>query len=201
MDFTIAFASRKVLEFYEDEHIYLVNGVIVPSVSQVLDYKFGHRYDGVSPAVLSRAAGRGTKVHESIERFCKDGVDDGSDEVRNFRFLQDKYGFHVHACELPVIIDYDGLTIAGRFDLQIVMDGQYGGADIKCVSAVDKERTAYQLNLYRLGVKQCYGVDWKFLKAIQLKGDVRKVYDLPIVEDEIKEYLKEYKERQNERMY
>lgn len=194
MDFAIAFRQGKLLEFYEDEHIYLVDGVIVPSVSQVLDYKFGHKYDSVSPAVLNRAAERGTKVHEAIERFCKDGVDDGSKELRNFRFLQDKYGFHVHASELPVIIEYDGLTIAGRFDLQLVIDGQYGGADVKCVSSLDKERTAYQLNLYRLGVKQCYGVDWKFLKAIHLKDDVRRIVDLPIDEEMIKEYLKEYKD-------
>lgn len=194
MDFLIAFASRKVLEFYEDEHIYLVDGVIVPSVSQVLDYKFGHKYDSVSPAVLNRAAERGTKVHEAIEKFCKDGVDDGSKELRNFRFLLDKYGYRVHASELPVIIEYDGLTIAGRFDLQLATGSQCGGADIKCVSALDKERTAYQLNLYRLGVKQCYGVDWKFLKAIHLKDDVRKIVDLPIDEDMIKEYLKEYKD-------
>ena len=159
MDFAVAFNGRRLLEFYEDEHIYLVDGVIVPSVSQVLDYKFGHKYDCVSPAVLKRAAGRGTKVHEAIERFCKDGEDDGSKEVRNFRFLQDKHGFHVLASEMPVIIDYEGLTVAGRFDLQIMIDGEYGGADIKCVSALDKERTAYQLNLYRLGVKQCYGVE------------------------------------------
>lgn len=194
MDFTIAFNGHRILEFFEDEHIYLVDGVIVPSVSQVLDYKFGHKYDSVDPAVLKRAAGRGTKVHEAIERFCKEGIDDGSNEVRNFRFLQDKYGFHVHASELPVIIEYDGLTIAGRFDLQLVIDGRYGGADIKCVSSLDKERTAYQLNLYRLGVKQCYGVDWKFLKAIHLKDDVRKIVDLPIEEEMIKGYLKEYKD-------
>lgn len=198
MDFTIEFASRKVLEFYEEGHIYLVDGVIVPSVSEVLDFKFGHKYDSVDPAVLKRAAGRGTKVHEAIERFCKDGEDDGSKEVRNFRFLQDKYGFHVFASELPVIIEYDGLTIAGRFDLQISIDGEYGGADVKCVSSLDKERTAYQLNLYRLGVKQCYGVDWKFLKAIHLKDDVRKIVDLPIDEELIKNYLREYKEKQDE---
>lgn len=195
MDFTIAFNGHRILEFFEDEHIYLVDGVIVPSVSQVLDYKFGHKYDSVSPAVLNRAAERGTKVHEAIEHFCKDGVDDGSKELRNFRFLQYKYGFHVHASELPVIIEHDGLTIAGRFDLQLVINGEYGGADIKCVSALDKERTAYQLNLYRLGVKQCYGVDWKFLKAIHLKGDIRKIVDLPIEEELIKDYLKEYKEK------
>lgn len=198
MDFMIAFASRKVLEFYEDEHIYLVDGVIVPSVSQVLDYKFGHKYDSVSPAVLNRAAERGTKVHEAIERYCKDGIDDGSKELRNFRFLQDRYVFRVHASELPVIIEYEGLIVAGRFDMQIVMDGQYGGADIKCVSSLDKERTAYQLNLYRIGVKQCYGTDWKFLKAIHLKDDIRKIVDLPIAEEEAKALLKEYKEKQNE---
>lgn len=194
MDFTIAFNGHRILEFFEDEHIYLVDGVIVPSVSQVLDYKFGHKYDSVAPAVLKRAAGRGTKVHEAIERFCKNGEDDGSQEVRNFRFLQDKCGFRVDASEMPVIINYDGLTIAGRFDLQLVINGEYGGADIKCVSALDKERTAYQLNLYRLGVKQCYGIDWKFLKAIHLRGDVRKIVDLPIEEELIKDYLKEYKE-------
>ena len=200
MDFTIEFASRKVLEFYEEDHIYLVDGIIVPSVSQILDFRFGHKYDAVSPAVLARAAERGTGVHASIERFCKEGIDDGSKELRNFKFLQGKYGFHVQASELPVIIEYDGLIAAGRFDLQIVMDGQYGGADVKSVSALDKERTAYQLNLYRIGVKQCYGTEWKFLKAIHLKDDVRKIVDLPIAEDEAKKLLKEYKEKQDELM-
>lgn len=194
MDFSIAFSGGRLLEFYEDEHIYLVDGIIVPSVSQVIQFKYGCKYDSVDPAVLKRAAGRGTKVHEAVERFCKHGEDDGSEEVKNFRFLQDKNGFRVLGNEIPVLIDYDGITVAGRLDAVITKDGKQGGADIKSTSAFDKERTALQLNLYRIGYRQCYGVEWEFLAGIHLKGDTRRYIDLPINEEYAKQCLKEFKE-------
>ena len=193
MDWAIALNGR-CLEYYEKEHIYLVDGVIVPSVTQVVDYEFGHKYDAVSPAVLKRAAERGTRVHEAIEKYCKTGVEEPLAEVHNFKWLQSKLGFEVVANELPVLIDYEGITIAGRLEMVVKMNGHLGGVDIKSTSTLDKGRTALQLNLYRIGFKQCYGEDWRFIMAMHLKDDTRKMVSLPINLNYTEDLLRGYKE-------
>ena len=80
-----------VLEYFDDTHEYLVDGVLVPSITQILKIKFGNKYDGVSQKVLNRAAEKGNEVHEAIERYCKTGESSDLKEVKNFKFLQKQY--------------------------------------------------------------------------------------------------------------
>lgn len=186
--------NGKELEFIEDEHIYLVDGVIVPSVTQILSYRFGGKYSCVSPAVLQRAAEKGTLVHEAIEMYCKTGEEIELPELRNFKFLQRAYGFKVLDNEVPVILENkEGEVIgAGRLDLVLELDGKVGGADIKRTSVLDKEYLAYQLNLYRLAYRQSYGIEWEFLRGVHLRDDVRKFVEIPINEMRIWEFLDEW---------
>lgn len=172
------------LEFYEDEHLYLVDGVIVPSITTILKTKFGRKYEGVSKATLERASENGTAVHDAIERYCRFGETSDLPEVRNFKFLQKQYGFEVLENETPVILFYDDKPIsAGRLDMVIKLNDQIGGADIKRTSTLDKDYLAYQLNLYRIAYRQCYGVEWEFLRGIHLRENVRKFVNIPICED------------------
>ena len=60
-----------MLEYFDDEHMYLVDGVIVPSITQVLKHRFGGKYKGVSKPVLQKASEKGTMVHEAIENYCR----------------------------------------------------------------------------------------------------------------------------------
>ena len=78
--------NGNTLEYDDTTHTYLVNGVIVPRVTQVMQVKFGNKYEGIRSEVLNRAAERGTAIHKAIENYCK-GMDDGSKEVHNFNFL------------------------------------------------------------------------------------------------------------------
>ena len=48
------------IEFIEDIHCYLVDGVIVNSVTSLLKKKFGKKYDGISDRVLRNASEKGT---------------------------------------------------------------------------------------------------------------------------------------------
>ena len=48
------------IEFIEDIHCYLVDGVIVNSVTSLLKKKFGKTYDGISDRVLRNASEKGT---------------------------------------------------------------------------------------------------------------------------------------------
>lgn len=196
MDFTTEIKGH-CMEFIEDSHTYLVDGVILPSITQILKVKFGSKYAYVNKATLQRASADGTRVHEAIERYCKTGEMEELEEVKNFRFLQRQYGFKVIENESPVILFKDNEPFAcGRLDLVLEMDGQIGGADIKRTSTLDKQYLAYQLNLYRIAYQQCYGVEWQFLKGIHLKDSKRKFVDIPIAEDYAWDLVKEYMKKE-----
>lgn len=185
------------LEYFDDTHTYLYDGLMLPSVSRILESKFNGEYKNVPPAVLNNAAKRGTAVHKAIENYNNSGYDDGSEAVRNFKFLQRLYGFEVLDSELPLVIFKDDMPIAcGRLDMTMLIDGQTGIADIKTVSTLNKEKIAYQLNLYRIGLMQSYGVDAKFLKIIHLRDGIRKVIDSPINEGMTWELIEEFLEKE-----
>lgn len=186
-----------ILEYFDDEHIYLVDGIIVPSITQIMKARFGGKYDGINTEVLKQAADRGTKVHEAIQKLIETGEEEEIAEVRNFKFLARAYGFGVIRTEIPVILFHQGRPIAaGRFDLELTNGGKTGGADIKTTSSLDREYLALQLNLYRRANFQTYGIKWEFLKGIHLRGDTRKYVDIPINDQLTTEYIEQWLKEQ-----
>ena len=193
-DFNVTISGHE-LEYIDEEHIYLVDGVIVPSITQIVRTKDPDKYGAVSEAVLKRAADAGTAVHEAVEEYAMTGTDNGLPEVRGFRFLQKHYRFTVEAVEVPVILfDYDRKPLAaGRLDMVIRNDkGELGLADIKRTSALDKNYLAYQLNLYRKAYLMDYGKDITHLVGLHLREEVRKYVPIPIVEDLADELIYAY---------
>lgn len=193
--------GTNTLEYDDDTHTYIVDGVIVPSVTQILGVMFGNKYAGVNRATLENAASRGTAIHKAIENFCKYGEDDGAKEVHNFNFLKERYGFNVLENETPIIISKDGTPIAaGRLDLVlgVTMKGkayylkETAIADIKTTSVLDKEYLAYQLNLYRIGYMQSYGKEIKELYGVHLREDKRKFINIPVNEGIAWDILNKY---------
>lgn len=186
--------KEHTLEYIDDIHAYVVDGIVVPSITQILQSKFNSKYNHVTQEVLNRAAERGTAVHTAIENYCKTGELGDLKEVRNFKFLQKQYNFEVMENEVPIIVFFDDKPIAaGRLDLVLKKDDVIGGADIKRTATLDKEYLFYQLNLYRIGYRQCYGVEWEFLKGIHLRDDTRKFVDIPINEDMAWKLIHEFK--------
>ena len=58
------------LEYFDDDHIYLVDGMIVPSITEILKIRFGNKYDFVDRETLRRASDEGTRVHDAIQNLC-----------------------------------------------------------------------------------------------------------------------------------
>ena len=58
-----------MVEFIEDGHIYLLDGVIIPSVSEILHFIFPDKYSNVPNYILNAKADYGSMIHESIERL------------------------------------------------------------------------------------------------------------------------------------
>ena len=106
------------LEYIDDIHTYIVDGVIVPSITQIMKIKFGKKYEGINEEVLERASIKGTAVHESIENFCKTGEIENIQEVKDFMFLEKQYKFEVLQNEVPIILFKGNEPVsAGRLDL------------------------------------------------------------------------------------
>lgn len=184
------------IEYIDETHTYLVDGLILPSITQILKVKFKNKYDGVNQKVLNKASEKGTEVHEAIETLCKTGEVKDLKEVKNFMFLQKQYNFKVIDNEVPVILFKDDKPIAcGRLDLVINIDNKIGLADIKRTSTLDKEYLAYQLNLYKIAYEQCYNKKIEFLKGVHLREDIRKFVNIPISENSIWELIEDYRRK------
>ena len=186
------------VEFIGDTHQYIVDGIVVPSITQILKVKFNKKYDGIPKETLQRASEKGTQMHEVIEKWCKNGEESDLVELRNFKFLKRQYNFSVMQNEVPVILWHDDEIIgAGRLDMVISMNGQVGLADLKRTSTLDKDYLGYQLNLYRIAYQQSYGTEIGFLRGIHLREDVRKFVQIPINEELTLKLIEEWRE-QNE---
>lgn len=195
-DYTVEIKGH-ALEYYDQEHTYIVDGVIVPSITEILKIKFGDKYKYVDQRMLKRAADAGTAVHNAIQNYVESGERSDLPELRNFIFLKEQFGFDVVGCEIPLILfsDDEKPLAAGRCDLVIMQNGEIGGADIKRTANLDREYLAYQLNLYRSAFRQSYGLEWLFLRGIHLRDDVRRYVKIPINEEIPMELVKEWYRR------
>lgn len=184
------------VEFLEDSHIYLCDGMILPSITKIMKIKFGNKYDGIPKEILKRASEKGNRVHKAIEEFEKYNFNDiGCTELKNYKFLKKNYKFECLDNEVPVIIFKDDEPVAcGRLDLVLEEQGQVGLGDIKRTSVLDKEYLAYQLNLYRIGYQQCYGTEISFLRGVHLRDNIRKYVTIPINEKMAMSLLNEFLE-------
>lgn len=188
----------KPLEFIETTHTYIYDGIVLPSITQMLKVKFGNKYDGIPDEVLKRAAEQGTALHKAIEDYEQQGIESDVAELRNYKFLKRAFKFECIDNEVPIVLFEDDVPVAcGRLDLVLKEGEAIGLGDIKRTSVLDKNYLAYQLNLYRIAYQQCYGVKISFLRGIHLRNDVRKYIPLPINENLAKTIINEYK-RSNE---
>ncbi len=184
--------NNHTVEFIEEQHIYLVDGVIVPCVSNILAYKFND-YSGVSREVLQRASEKGTELHKIIENFEQLGIESDLREFKNYLFLKKQFKFENIANELPVLYEKGGRVLfVGTLDQIIERDGKLGINDFKRVSAPNKNKIAYQLNLYKMAYEQSYGMRIDFLSFTHLREDVRKFHELPINEKVTEDLLSEF---------
>lgn len=190
--------AGRTLEFIEETHTYIYDGVILPSITQILKTKFGKKYNGISKEILNKASQRGTEVHKAIEDYETKGSETEHKELRNYKFLKKQFKFECLQNEIPVVLFKDDKPIAaGRIDLVLKEGNNVGIGDIKRTSTFDKEYVAYQTNLYRLGYQQSYGTKISFLRGVHLRNDVRKYIELPINENMAMELINKYLEKEN----
>lgn len=181
------------VEFFPETHIYLVDGIVTPCVSDILKFKFNDDYNGVSKEILQRASEKGTELHEAIENYEKNGIVSDLKEFKNYLFLKKHYGFENIANEVPILYEKNGRVLfVGTLDQIIKMNEKRGINDFKRVFAPNREKIAYQLNLYKLGYEQSYKEQIDFVSFTHLREDVRKFNPLPVNEEMALQLVEDY---------
>ena len=181
------------LEYNDEHHLYVVDGLEVPSVTQLLHRRFPKKYAGIPRVLLDNAARKGTMLHSAIEveeRLLRGESADVDvlgvalakmyEEIRNYRFLKKAYQFQVLQNEVPVLVPYNGdIVAAGRLDIFGSYRDRGMLADIKRTSVLDKDYLSYQLTLYKMGWEHCYGSQIDYLFCIWLREDKRQFKAIP----------------------
>jgi hypothetical protein len=184
-----------MVEFVKDTHQYLVNGVLVPSVSTILkETIFADKYKDVPDFVLRKAAEFGTAVHDAIEH----GDDLLLDEVQQTvydRWLALKEKHKIVSIKHEQIVNYE-MEYAGTFDMIATINGEECLIDIKTTYNLDLEYLSWQLSMYALAygfAGKLYAVWLPKRKAAQLVEIKYKEYY------EIHELLEAYHALQKDR--
>lgn len=193
--------GKYIVEYLEDTHIYLVDGVITPSITQLLKKHFPVA-ESIPQSILENARKRGNRVHKEIEDYEHlESIKEPSTELKNYVELKDKHKFEVIDVEKIVVLHKDGKVVAcGRLDQLIEIDGELAINDIKSTYKLNYEYLYHQTNLYRIAHNQTYGTDIKKCYATHLKGSTAKFKSIPsddeIVTKIIDEYLESHKEEE-----
>ena len=182
------------IEYLDEEHIYLCNGVIVPSVSEVLHLIFPDKYKNVDKKILNAKAKYGTQLHNYIEQYENGLITQELNYIQEASFrqylkLKDKYGIEV--LEQEKIVNYKDIY-AGRFDMIANVENNYCLCDIKTTAELDKEYLSWQLSLYEYASNKTFDK----LYAIWLpKKDLGKLVEIERKsKEEIEELLKKVEE-------
>jgi hypothetical protein len=186
-----------VVKFFPENHIYYVNDVQVPSVTQKIQEVNGDSYDKVNPELLERSAKYGTKIHKQIQglielRDCgweiEDIVKEKDQETRNyFTIVEPLYKIIPLFVEKVVVLyNNEGVPVAaGRFDLacRIGEKQELAICDFKTTSVIHTKSVSAQLNLYKKAAEQSGYFnpgEITYLGAIHLSGSQCKVKPIQI---------------------
>lgn len=179
------------IEFIENEHLYLCDGIIIPSITQILSVQFPFKYESIPKEILEKAAERGTAIHRSIES----GVPNNNyvQEFENYTKIIKENRFENIEHEIQVLLKKNNDLIAiGRLDIIATIDNDLSIIDIKTTSKLDQDYLKYQLNFYRTAYQQTFNKEVKKLYGIWLRKDKYKLVEIPIDENIVNETLEKW---------
>lgn len=192
--------KKRQIEFLDDVHTYVCDGVIIPSVSELIRFKFPDAYKGIPEKVLRRKADYGTKVHRLVEDFVrgdttmeeiqKKRIDPNIKiAVEQFEILRKTWAFAIK--DMEQIVCWDG-KYCGTYDLRTLDDVII---DLKTTAEIHEEWLRWQLGLYYMaaGIKREFG----FVLWLP-KGKMGQVKQINVATyEECEKLVKDYNEAQS----
>lgn len=150
--------NKREIEFIEETHTYLVDGVIRPSVTQIMATVSKEYFSRINEAVLNTARDRGSRIHKAVEEYELYGLIPESVETKeyltSYKIAKKIEKFEVEEIEMKLT---NGL-FCGTVD-QIVVFKQInpetgeertivGLQDLKATAKINKELAELQLAGY-----------------------------------------------------
>ena len=139
------------IDFDEEKHVYRMDGVVYPSVTQIMKPLSMEKYSSIPVSVLQTAADRGTMVHSAIEDIIKYDFDGYPDEISGYMdgFLEFDKKYHPEYVESEMRLYHKSMMYAGTLDLLCRIDGRLELVDFKTTSVLNDDLCRVQLEAYR----------------------------------------------------
>ena len=162
------------LDFNEENHVYRLNGVIIPSVSKIIEPISMATYGSVDPVVLQNAANRGTAVHKAIEWYNDIGVMDIQSDLMGYgdAYVQwfKKHNPEIRHSEFRVY--HKLMRYAGTVDCLAMVGGELWLIDYKTSYKVVDKNYRLQLEAYSQAL-QSQGIFVQAKMVLHLTKDGR----------------------------
>ena len=138
-----------MIRFDADRHAYTVDGVPVPSVTQVISMLFPTKYDGIPADILEAAADYGNRMHEWVETYAMTGRRKRQTELMKLSTKQVEQivkdtDMKITSCEQMVA----GEGYCGTYDMLGTVKGKTALIDIKTTAEMHREYLEWQLGMY-----------------------------------------------------
>lgn len=189
-----------MLEFDEATHTYSIDGIVLPSVTQIISEIMPNKYANVNKRVLNEKAKFGTTGHKIIERLDVTNIENAKNLVRMIEnksleicireYLRLVSKYNIKPCIHEMRVRY-GYIYAGTLDMIADVNKKLSLIDVKFTSALDKEYLEWQLGMYSLALNRELLFD-KYYCLWLPKGDLGQLVEIkPKTTDEIISKLKE----------
>jgi len=143
-----------MIEFLEETHQYLVDGIIKPSVSEIMVPLSKEYYKEVNEEILEKACERGSAIHKATENIDREEEYEIKETWDDYVFQYKKF----KALRNPKIIDIEQQLTNGEYcgtiDRIIELEGERWLIDIKTSAKINKMLVAVQLGAYRMLTNQ-----------------------------------------------
>ena len=186
-----------MIQFDKDRHAYTVDGVPVPSVTQVISMLYPRMYESVPAEILAQAADYGNRIHEWVEHYALTGERIAQTQLMYLSTKQAEeiladHHISIATCEKMV----DGAGYCGTYDMAGIVDGHTALIDIKTTNVLHTEYLEWQLGMYKAALdekpEKCYCL-WL------PKGGVAQLVEItPKTEEEIGWLVFRYEQEHND---
>ena len=150
-----------MLEFDKENHIYLKDGVILRSVTQILKELFPLKYDGIPENILNEKAKYGTELHKFIEiiekkkpkrplAYIKKYYNPNIYQIESLKdYLEIKRKYNIEITDSEKMVVYKDIY-CGTLDLKGTVDNKKAIIDIKTTYDLDELYVSWQNSLYEM---------------------------------------------------
>lgn len=137
--------------FDKAAHTYELNGKMLSGITDMLHRQlYPTEFDNVPWSMVEKAGQYGTTVHDSLELFDSEWINDGTVEVQDYISICKEYGLVHEASEYTVS---DGKTWASNIDkVYRVSDDTFDIVDLKTYGSITPqkiEKARWQLSVYQ----------------------------------------------------